>query len=80
MLFHHGVHVRPHEKFAGKEFSLWARKCWVSDAWFIKKSCRVTQKKLCKYVIVKETVKSEIMVERDVPGVIENPVALSKCV
>ena len=42
----------------------------------LKKSPRVTQTKLCESLTVTKTVKREILVERDIPDVIENAFAL----
>ena len=42
----------------------------------LKKSPRVTQTKLCASLTLTKTVKREILVERDIPDVIENAVAL----
>ena len=42
----------------------------------LKKSPWVTQTKLCESLTVTKTVRREILVEQDVPNVIENAVAL----
>ena len=42
----------------------------------LKISPRVTQTKLSECLTITKTVKREILVERDIPGVLENAVAL----
>ena len=42
----------------------------------LKKSPRVTQRRLCESLTVTKTVKREILVERDVPDATENAIAL----
>ena len=55
-------------------YELWNAESVICDR--LKKSPRDTQTKLYETLTVTKTVKMEILVERDVPDVIENAVAL----